>query len=151
MPPGRHLVRAWALLLCGGAVGPNFKTPQAAMPASWSASGDPHIATQRAADAVWWRAFNDPTLDRLIELAYRQNLPLQIAGLRIVEARAQLGIATGLQFPQTQVLFGGAKAIGLSDNAIVPPELPHHFGDYQLGFDAAWELDFCCCCARYCT
>jgi outer membrane protein TolC len=35
----------------------------------------------------------DSTRDQLVELAYRQNLPLRIAGLRIMEARAQLGIA----------------------------------------------------------
>jgi HlyD family secretion protein len=44
---------------------------------------------QTAVDKQWWRAFNDPALDQLIQLAYQQNLPLQIAGLRILESRAR--------------------------------------------------------------
>ena len=130
------------LVLGGCAVGPTFKPPQATVNESWRASGDPRVSTQTTADSSWWRAFGDSTLDRLVELAYRQNLPLQIAGLRIVEARAQLAVVTGLQFPQTQLATGSATAIGLSKNVVNIPNLPRNFGIYQVGFDAAWELDF---------
>ena len=44
----------------------------------------------REYEAAWWRLFDDATLDQLIEVAQRQNLPLHTAGLRISEARAQL-------------------------------------------------------------
>ena len=130
------------LLFEGCAVGPNFKPPQATVNESWRAGGDPRVSTQTAADSLWWRAFGDSALDRLVELAYRQNLPLQIAGLRIVEARAQLAVVTGMQFPQTQLATGSATAIGLSKNVVNIPNLPRNFGIYQVGFDAAWELDF---------
>ena len=99
--PSRAVRVLLAALIGGCAVGPDFKRPEITVPAAWHARSDPQVQTQVAADALWWKAFNDPTLDRLIELATRQNLPLQIAGLRIVEARAQFGIATGLQFPQS--------------------------------------------------
>ena len=128
----------------GCAVGPDFKTPEAPIEADWSPKGDPRIAADTAADALWWRGFRDPVLDRLIELAYRENLPLQIAGLRIVEARAQLGIATGSQFPQVQEAFGSAAAVGLTQqqaNIVSPDRLTRNFLTYQVGFDAAWELD----------
>jgi len=46
--------------------------------------------------------FRDPALTRLVDQVYRQDLNQQIAGLRILEARAQLGIAVGLQYPQSQ-------------------------------------------------
>ncbi len=36
----------------------------------------------------WWHVFDDPVLNRLIEKAYHQNLSLQVAGIRIYEARA---------------------------------------------------------------
>ena len=132
-------------VLIGCAVGPDFKAPEAPVPPNWSAKDDPRIATQTAADALWWREFNDSTLDRLIELAYRQNLPLQVAGLRIMEARAQLGIATGSQFPQQQEIFAGAEAVGLTQaqtNIVSPDRLSRNYLGYQVGFDAAWELDF---------
>ena len=61
----------------------------------------------RPADAAWWQTFNDPVLDSLVSTAYRQNLTLRIAGLRILEARAQRGIVAGELFPQSQQAFGG--------------------------------------------
>src|SRR5262249_55212491 len=137
------------LALGGCAVGPKYTKPETSVPNKWTTS-DPQISTQAAVDSTWWKAFNDPALDRLIELAYQQNLPLQVAGLRIVEARAQLGVATGKQWPQVQVVFGDVQAVGLSNNAAnsplafegLPVSLNRNFLNYQIGFDAAWELDF---------
>jgi NodT family efflux transporter outer membrane factor (OMF) lipoprotein len=134
------------LTLGGCAVGPNFTVPDVTISDEWRAAGDPRTANGTANRAVvdreWWKALNDPTLDRLVELAFDQNLPLQIAGLRITEARAQLGIATGRRYPQLQIAYGSATAVGLSDNAANFANLPdRNFVDYQLGVDAAWEVD----------
>lgn len=129
-------------LLAGCAVGPDFTKPEAAVAPSWSAKEDPRVATQTAADSLWWKAFNDPVLDRLIDLSYQQNLPLQIAGLRILEARAQLGIATGQQYPQLQIARASATGAGASKNAAGFAGGDRNALDYQVGFDAAWELDF---------
>lgn len=126
----------------GCKVGPNFAKPQVVVPENWSIKSDPRIATQTAVDVLWWKAFNDATLDRLIEIAYRQNLPLQIAGLKIVEARAELGVATGKQFPQQQELFASANAIGLSQHEANVFDFDRHYVNYMVGFDAMWELDF---------
>jgi outer membrane protein TolC len=41
-------------------------------------------------------------LNRLIEIAYDQNLTLVSAGTRVLEARAQLGVAIGEFYPQVQ-------------------------------------------------
>jgi NodT family efflux transporter outer membrane factor (OMF) lipoprotein len=123
-------------------VGPDFKKPNAAVPAVWNAAADSRIAVQTAADSRWWKTFNDPALDRLVEVAYHQNLPLQIAGLRIFEARAQLAFVTGLQYPQTQAAFASASATGLSENVSKIGGLPRNYVGYQVGFDAAWEMDF---------
>lgn len=131
--------------LSGCTVGPNFTKPEAAVPQEWRTQGDPKFSAQAEVDTQWWKSFGDPALDRLVELAYQQNLPLQIAGLRIMEARAQLGILTGQQYPQVQVATGSASAVGLSENAANVANvgaIDRHYLDYQLGFDAIWELDF---------
>jgi NodT family efflux transporter outer membrane factor (OMF) lipoprotein len=130
------------LMFSGCTVGPNFVKPEAKLNENWNEKGDSRVMTQTAVDKQWWRAFNDPTLDQLIQLAYQQNLPLQIAGLRILEARARLGIAIGQQYPQQQEAFGSATGVGLSENAANSFGTDRNFWDYQLGFDAAWELDF---------
>jgi NodT family efflux transporter outer membrane factor (OMF) lipoprotein len=136
------LVGAVSLLLGGCAVGPDFRAPPVTVNAYWSAKNDPHVATQIAADSLWWKSFRDPALDRLIELAYRQNLPLEIAALRIVEARAQLGIATGKQYPQVQELFASAAVVGVTQQQANFLQLGRDYLGYAVGFDAAWELDF---------
>src|SRR5262245_51472489 len=102
--------------LGGCAVGPDFKRPKVKIAPNWS-TADPRIQTRTATDAMWWASFEDPVLNQLVEEAYQQNLPLQVAGLRIVEARAQLGIATGEIFPQTQAVAGKVTATGLSKEA----------------------------------
>ena len=47
----------------------------------------------------WWKVFKDSILDKLINAAYQQKLSLQAAGVRLLEARAQLGVAIGERYP----------------------------------------------------
>jgi NodT family efflux transporter outer membrane factor (OMF) lipoprotein len=137
------LSRLSVLFLLGGcAVGPDYKRPETAVNQNWRALAG-RSTTPAAVNDLWWRAFNDAALNRLVELAYEQNLPLQIAGLRIAEARALLGVATGQQYPQFR-FAGRAGAVGLSGNygpAANVPIIDRRFVEYELGFDAAWELD----------
>jgi len=130
------------LSLGGCAVGPDFVRPEAPIAKNWLETGDPRLATRGVFDGPWWKAFNDPVLDRLVDLAYKQNLSLQIAGLRIMEARAQLGVATGQRYPQVQVASGSVTAVGLSENAATVAFPARNYVEYQFGFDAVWELDF---------
>ena len=120
-------------------VGPDFVKPKVSLNARWSS--DPRLQAEAAIDVAWWKGFKDPTLDRLIDLAYRQNLSLQIAGLRILEARAQLGIAFGDQFPKGGA-NAGAAAVGITDNAADFVGGDRRFAEFDVGFDAVWELDF---------
>ncbi len=124
-------------------LGPDFETPSADLKETWDENSQALDAGKLSTQ--WWSVFNDPTLDHLIELSYQQNLPLQVSGLRIFEARAQLGIAVGQQYPQTQQLNGALTQVGLSDNS--PNFVKGKFTDDTYtqagaGFDAAWELDF---------
>jgi NodT family efflux transporter outer membrane factor (OMF) lipoprotein len=85
--------------------------------------------------------FNDQTLNGLIQTAYQQNLTLREAGARILEARAQLGIARGNLFPQEQFAFGDYSRIKASQNA-ANPLLTAWFSDWDSGLGGSWELDF---------
>jgi len=133
---------ALALGLAGCAVGPKYVRPSTPVETAWKEEANHYLSTQSPADSAWWTAFGDTTLTRLVETAFRQNLQLQIAGLRIYEARAQLGIAVGRQYPQVQAAIARATGIGLSEHAANIPGLNQNFWDYQVGFDASWELDF---------
>ena len=72
-----------------------------------------------------------------------QSSPLRIAALRVLDARAQLGIARGSIFPQQQEVFGEFSKTLLSKNAFPGniPGLPRSARLLNTGFDAAWELD----------
>jgi NodT family efflux transporter outer membrane factor (OMF) lipoprotein len=124
-------------------LGPDFTKPATPEPAAWSEHDDAVLGGDPPGALDWWEVFNDPVLNSLVEMAYQQNLPLQIAGLRILEARAQLGIAIGSQYPQSQQVGGSATKHRLSENSPnFSPGVDKNFMDYQAGFDAAWEIDF---------
>jgi len=133
----------WLALALGGcAVGPDFIPPGAEVQDKWIESGDKRVASKNEVKTRWWRAFNDPTLDRLIECAAEQSLSVQVAGLRILEARAQLGVAVGELFPQTQEGSGAAQRNLLSSRVANQASLRQAFPTFALGADAAWEIDF---------
>jgi NodT family efflux transporter outer membrane factor (OMF) lipoprotein len=136
----RALSLVAALSLGGCMVGPDFKRPNAEVASGWN-KNDPRFANEQT-QADWWKSFNDPILDALIDRAYHQNLSLQIAGLRVVEARAQLGIAKGMLWPQVQELYASGAVTNLTEQQATALKLDRPFIGYQVGFDAVWELDF---------
>ena len=82
-------------------------------------------------------------LIRLIETARSQNLSLRSAGLRVLQANAQLGIATGKKFPQVQQITGSASNVNISENgADNMALLENNFALYNLDFGLSWEVDF---------
>jgi len=141
----RH--RAGALALCatlaGCMVGPDFKTPPAAVAPQWTQAA-PNIHTDHATYENWWTVFNDPELNRLIQLAYAQNLTLLAAGTRVLQARAQLGVAIGEFYPQEQQIGAGVDYNQASQNG--PSSLPFqkvkNYWQANLSSQIGWELDF---------
>jgi NodT family efflux transporter outer membrane factor (OMF) lipoprotein len=136
-------VLAAVLLSACATVGPDFEKPEVEVSNQWSETENTVISTETAENKTWWLVFEDTVLSELVTLAYYQNLPLQIAGLRILEARAQLGIAAGNSYPQSQQAIGSATYLDNSKNqAGVFPGADLSFNNYNLAFDATWELDF---------
>ncbi|MDJ0949608.1 MAG: efflux transporter outer membrane subunit, partial [Alphaproteobacteria bacterium] len=130
-------------MVVGGCVrlGPDFEKPEADVSATFTETADAKVKAEPADYSQWWTTFNDPVLNSLVASARAQNLDLQAAGVRILEARAVLGIATGNQYPQTQQATGSITGNKLGGES--PFTSPRNsFTDFQAGFDAAWELDF---------
>ncbi|WP_409579637.1 TolC family protein [Vibrio owensii] len=115
-------------------LGPDYVHPeQTALPSDWSvekAAQDTQQSEQKLQQ--WWQQFNDPTLNQLVEMASQQNLDLEAAGLRIVQARSLLGISTGLQYPQVQTVSGNLARAYVNDQGV---------NNAALSFDAGWEMD----------
>ena len=123
-------------------LGPDFETPKAEIAEDWIDIEDPTLKPDADDFAEWWKVFKDPILDSLIASAYKQNLTLQVAGLRVLEARAQLGIAVGNLYPQNQQARGGATYNARSENVANTIQGDLDYWDFDPGFDVAWELDF---------
>lgn len=127
------------LLLCGcTVVGPDFEPPQAPVEPGWYQQEREGLTPTEVQLVAWWKVFDDPGLDHLVETAHRQNNNLEIAALRVLEARAQLGIATGTRWPQSQVAVGDATYVSPTETSGPASD----FWSYNLGASVAWEIDF---------
>jgi NodT family efflux transporter outer membrane factor (OMF) lipoprotein len=126
-----------ALLAACAPVGPEFVKPEVELPPGWSETGNSGIEATVIEQPQWWLVFDDPVLNLLIETAWQQNNNLEIAGLRVLEARAQLGIAQGSLYPQSQLAAGNAAYTSSADNLG-----GSNFWQYGIGASASWEIDF---------
>jgi len=129
------------ILSLGGCtmVGPNFEPLETQLPETWD-KDDQEIFKKTVSEKEnieWWKLFDDPVLNVLIKKAYEQNLSLRTAGLRILEARARLGLVKGNIYPQTQQMTGNLTTIGTTG-----PASDRNYNAASIGFDAAWEMDF---------
>ena len=136
-----------ALWLAGcTTLGPDYREPEVAWLEAWHSDlhGQAGDASQQAQVDLrfWWQAFNDPVLNGLVDTARRENPDLRIAGLRIMESRALLGIAGANQSPQFQQASAAATYVDQRERNGQGDDRNAQFGAFSLGFDLAWELDF---------
>jgi NodT family efflux transporter outer membrane factor (OMF) lipoprotein len=95
-----------------------------------------------AIDAQWWKTFNDPQLDALIEQVLSHNPRLSEAVSRVRGARADIEAAQAGNQPGFS--FDGSIARDhFPEHYLYPPPLAN--GDYwngQLTANLNWDLDF---------
>lgn len=136
-------------LLVGCTVGPNYETPEVAVPAGWT---EPSSSGGLPADSKWWQAFGDSTLDKLVHDATAQNLDVAQALDRLGEARANLGATRSGLFPSVDASASWTASRGLSNNVAdnstnattvssSSSTSATNSTTSSLGLDASWELD----------
>ncbi|WP_246792436.1 efflux transporter outer membrane subunit [Burkholderia perseverans] len=86
----------------------------------------------------WWKQFGDPTLDEIVRRAVAGNLDLQIAVARVREARWLL---SGTEAGSLPVVDAVGSARWSREQMAGFGTDPVRVDNYQLGFDAIWELD----------
>jgi len=149
---------AWAgLVFLGGcAVGPDYVRPETKMPETWAsqdtAAAAP-LSTVRPEPAElsdWWRTFQDPLLTSLTERAIKANLDVRQAEARVMQARATKGVAGAGLWPTINSTAQYRRSLGSTSTfdsssgtgSTVPTGIslePRNL--FQVGLDAAWELD----------
>lgn len=106
---------------------------------AWTGAQNEIVASDSAQLRNWWRAFNDPVLDLLVEQAMVNNQDLKIALARLREGRAQRDRFASGSGP-TLGMRGSAAALRSSQRVDWPPGIGES-RTYSAGLDASWELD----------
>jgi outer membrane protein TolC len=141
-----HSILAVAFLLPIAActIGPDFTAPIAPLAETFRGAGTRSVQSGALEYQNWWESFRDPTFNRLIQIAYNQNLTLLSAGTRVLQARAVLGISIGVTYPQVQQGTGSViyNRTSAATPLAGPNATPSYFWTDALAAQAAWELDF---------
>jgi outer membrane protein, multidrug efflux system len=135
----RLLLLAFALLLGGCLVGPDYLRPKVDTPDSF------RYADREAADTVntaWWRQFQDPVLDGLIAEALANNRNVKIAAANVEKAAGVLVQTRSPLWPQIGY-SGSATRERSSESGTVslPARVENPFSAYQTLASASWEID----------
>ncbi len=138
-------------------VGPNFKTPSSKVEENWVSYKAVSPKPYGESEIFWWKKFDDPTLVKLIEIAYQNNPTLQAAGVKILQERALLDRSIGNLLPQQQGISGGYNfsyvpqlgnigGSGLVNGTLNRLLSNANFNPYnvsnQFFFNSTWEIDF---------
>lgn len=146
--------RAAALILAAGSlslsackVGPNYTPPETAAPAKWSEQDLPTettaIGAGKAIDEAWWSTLNDPELVSLIDRAIASNNDVRLATERIIQARAERGIAASAGIPSVNAgaAYDRTRTSENTHNGSFFNESSSGTDNYSVGLDASWEID----------
>ncbi|KRC86143.1 RND transporter [Achromobacter sp. Root83] len=139
------LMLALALAGCAS-VGPDYQVP------AESASGRPSaqssfveaqagVYRQEAVPGHWWRLYNDPVLDGLVEQALGANTDLRVASANLERAQAALRETQAQQQPTIGVnaspTFGHVSGLQELQPGIDPPNR----WSYSAGASVSYQLD----------
>lgn len=143
----RTFIRPLSVLLAAAAllssactsVGRDYERPALEVPANWRAEPPAGSASEIELESEWWRRFDAPALEQLVQRALEHNRDLRGALARLERARALLRGAQADELPTL-----GAR--GTYEHRRESPNTP--FGAFiprtnihTLALDAAWEPD----------
>jgi len=129
--------RAWplVLMLCmaGCDLGPDYKRPETPQPAAWDGKAD---QTSIWPSSDWWKGFESPTLNQLVDEAQKANPDLRAATARVREADAQARISGAALLPSVELdaATSTQRALELGQYST--------FRNYMFEPTASYEIDF---------
>ncbi|MCW5576156.1 MAG: efflux transporter outer membrane subunit [Burkholderiales bacterium] len=127
------LLAAVLIALAGCAVHEPVTRPVLELPATWT---ETPAAAATAPDALWWRSFGSPQLDRLVSEARAGSANLRIAAERVHQAEIALRLAGTAQLP---VVGASAGTSASRTNAPGSPRIQRESS--SLGLSASYEID----------
>jgi len=143
----RGLVLAAAALLAAACTaGPDYRKPEAALPAEWKVEAPWRTAnpSDDLAKGAWWTAFHDAELDALEEQAAKASPTLAIAEARLAQSRAALQAASASLWPQLGAVARAGRTRITENRPLSSYSSPNSSAvqdDFALGLSASYEAD----------
>ncbi|MFL9966646.1 efflux transporter outer membrane subunit [Paraburkholderia sediminicola] len=126
-------------------VGPNYSLPQQALVNAPLANApiegaDPALTSTGNVPAVWWKLYDDPVLNGLVDEALQSNSDLRVAAANLARSREALGVA------QAQGGFSGKasatveRAQESAEQFLLTEKIPV-VNEGDIGISIAYEID----------
>ncbi len=123
---------------------PPYVPPHYVVPVSWRGAS-PFVEAKPSDDALrpdWWKPYDDPVLETLIEQAMAANADLQAAAERFVQARDMMMKARSRRIPQLGLWFDASNNKQSAEALFRAPDSPIHESSVSGSGLASWEPDF---------
>ncbi|MDZ8119466.1 efflux transporter outer membrane subunit [Pontiella agarivorans] len=120
-------------------VGPDYEKPEESAPDAWHSAVQKEFKSGTPDLKTWWTAFNDPTLNSLIERASTNNFDLKTAAARIEQAASLRGVSASRWWPE--IMAGGSASAYQTTEANTPLGESRTGELYDASLSMAWELD----------
>lgn len=131
---------AFTLAGCG-ALGPNYERPAQSLPTGRILPQSTHT-TANVDWLVWWKSFQDPALNALLDEATGNSQDLALAAARIDESRASLALTHSSRFPTVDASVNASRAqVSESAGKLQPGANPRN-NVFQPGISSSFEIDF---------
>ncbi len=134
-----------AMLAACTTVGPNYKVPEQAVVKRPEAAAQ-FLGTQEAAykpeplPKFWWRLYEDPVLDQLVEQALAANTDLRVAAANLERTRAVLDQAEEARKPDVSIgvepMVGRPSGVSLAQSETLPDSYM-----YNVGVNVSYQTD----------
>jgi NodT family efflux transporter outer membrane factor (OMF) lipoprotein len=133
------------LVLAGCTLGPDYH-PAPPVPGSeaslMSVSAEAETAAEPPDD--WWRLYHDPTLDQLLEEAFKANTDLKAAEANLEASHAVLDVARDARFPQTTAEIASTRGRDAATDEILEltGRRPQTIWIHEAALSVGYELDY---------
>jgi len=117
-------------------VGPEYEPPAMAVPAEFRFSIDGAID---AADTEWWRGFEDPVLDALIDESLANNNDIRTATANVEQFAAVIGLTRSQAFPQVDYDAGLGRTQNSRETGAAASGRVSDF--FEANLNVGWEVD----------
>ena len=133
------MVLAFTVFLAGCTVGPDYVRPDVDVPAEFRYEDRD---ARQTANIEWWKQFQDPVLNALVDEALANNRNIKIAAANVERAAGVLTQTRSPLYPQIGYGGSGARERATEAGAVpLPSIIPNPQTSYQVLAGASWEID----------